>query len=282
MRHLEGRVAVITGGAGTFGRALAAQFGTAGMAVVLADLHADALGGAVAALRAKGVRAIGVPTDVSQPASVEALAAATIAEFGAVHLVVNNAGVAPLGAAWENTPADWTWAIGVNVLGVVNGVRAFVPRLIEHGGEGHVVNVASVAGLISPPGMALYNATKHAVVAFTESLAHDLARIHAKVGVSLVCPAYFPSGIGESERSRPHELKNANEPSAHQRALAEVLKKAVHSGKITADQIAMLVLAAVREDRFYVLSHPRILGAVQARLEDVIAQARPRDPLELK
>lgn len=281
MQELQGRVAVITGGAGTFGRALAARFGAAGMAIVLADLPSSALDDAVAALRGDGVKAIGVPTDVSRPESVDALAAATIAEFGAVHLLANNAGVAPLGAAWENTPSDWTWALGVNLLGVVNGVRSFVPRMLAQGVPAHVVNTASVAGLISPPGMALYNVTKHAVVAFTETLAHDLARVNAPIGASVVCPAYFPSGIADSERARPAALRNDAAPSEHQRKLEAVLKKAVSSGRITADTIADLVLSAVREGRFYVLSHPRIRGAIQARMEDILAGTNPRDPLTL-
>jgi NAD(P)-dependent dehydrogenase (short-subunit alcohol dehydrogenase family) len=279
MKQFAGRVAVITGGAGTLGRAMAARFAREGMTIVLADLLAEPLEQAAAALRSTGATVLAVPTDVSKPESVDALAARTFDAYGAVHLIANNAGVAPLGAAWESTVADWQWALGVNLWGVVNGVRAFVPRMLAQGSEGHVVNVASVAGLISPPGMAVYNVTKHAVVAFTETLHHDLVSAGARVRCTVVCPAFFPSGIHESERARPAALENDAGPSAHQAELAKSLTKAVTSGRIGADEIAEMIFTAVRDERFYVLSHPRIKGAIQARMEDVLGEATPRDPM---
>jgi NAD(P)-dependent dehydrogenase (short-subunit alcohol dehydrogenase family) len=281
MREFAGRVAVITGGAGTFGRAMAARFAREGMRIVLADRDAASLNQATEELRRSGVEAIGVPTDVSRAESVDALARATIERFGAVHLLANNAGVAALGAAWESTVADWQWTLGVNLWGVIHGVRTFTPIMLAQGGEAHILNTASVAGLISPPGMAAYNVSKHAVVAFSETLHQDLARAHAKVRCSVICPAYFPSGISNAERQRPSELANVAPPSAHQLALQATLDKAVSSGRISAGDIAELVFQAVREERFYVLSHPKIRGAIQARMEDLLAGTNPRDPLAL-
>lgn len=281
MKSFDERVAVITGGAGTFGRALAARFVQAGMRIVLADRDQTALDAAVAELHKAGAQAIGVATDVSSAESMEALARRTIDAFGAVHLVANNAGVAPLGNAWESSVADWQWTLGVNLWGVIHGVRTFTPIMLAQGTEGHILNTASVAGLISPPGMAAYNVSKHAVVALTETLHHDLARERAKIRCSVICPAYFPSGISASERSRPRELTNQTPPTAHQLALQTVLAKAVSSGRISAPDIANLAFEAVREERFYVLSHPKIRGAIQARMEDLLAGANPRDPLSL-
>jgi len=214
--------------------------------------------------------------DVSKGADVDAFASS----LKEVHVVCNNAGVSPLGPLWENTAADWQWALGVNLWGVIHGVRAFVPRLVAQG-EGHVVNTASVAGLISPPGMGVYNVTKHAVVALSESLYHDLRAQGSPVGVSVLCPAYVPTGISDSERNRPKELQNSAKKSSQQEMLAQHLKKAVSSGKLTADDVARAVVAAIKGDRFYILTHPRIKGAIQARMEDVLQERAPRNPLAL-
>jgi NAD(P)-dependent dehydrogenase (short-subunit alcohol dehydrogenase family) len=212
---------------------------------------------------------------------VDALAARAVAELGGVHVVCNNAGISPLGAAWENTLADWEWMLGVNLWGVINGVRTFTPLLLAQD-EGHIVNTASVAGLITPPGSAMYNVTKHAVVALTETLFHDLAARSSKVGCSVLCPAYVPTGIADPERSRPARLANA-EPgkSAEQLAREEMLRKAVRSGRLSADDIGSAVLSAVKEERFYILTHPRIKGAIQARMEDILSERPPRNPLGL-
>src|SRR5436853_173156 len=199
--------------------------------------------------------------DVSRYQEVESFCSKAIAQFGATHVVCNNAGVSPLGAVWENTLADWQWILGVNLWGVIHGVRAFVPRLLAQG-EGHVVNTASVAGLISPPGMGAYNVTKHAVVALSESLYHDLRLRGSPVGVSVLCPAYVPTGIADSERNRPRELLNPAKSPSKEEAM---LKKAVASGKLSADEVARAAVAAVKEERFYVLTHPRIKGAIRAR-----------------
>ncbi|MFM9982782.1 MAG: SDR family NAD(P)-dependent oxidoreductase [Burkholderiales bacterium] len=281
MKELKGKVAVVTGGAGGLGRAMAMHFAREGMHVALADIDQASLDVTAAELRALGVQAIGIRTDVSKAAEVDALAARVVAELGGVHVVCNNAGISPLGAAWENTLADWEWMLGVNLWGVIHGVRAFTPLLLAQD-EGHIVNTASVAGLINPPGSAMYNVTKHAVVALTETLFHDLAGRKSKVGCSVLCPAYVPTGIADSERSRPAALANPGATkSAEQQAREDMLKKAVRSGRLSADDIGAAVLAAVKEERFYILTHPRIKGAIQARMEDIIEGRSPRNPLSL-
>jgi NAD(P)-dependent dehydrogenase (short-subunit alcohol dehydrogenase family) len=281
MKVLRGKVAVVTGGASGLGRAMALHFAREGMHVAIADIEQHGLDAVAAELRALGVRAIGVRTDVSKAAEVDALAARVVAELGGVHVVCNNAGISPLGAAWENTLTDWEWMLGVNLWGVINGVRAFTPLLLAQD-EGHIVNTASVAGLINPPGSAMYNVTKHAVVALTETLHHDLGERKSKVGCSVLCPAYVPTGIADPERSRPAALANPGAGrSAEQVAREEMLRKAVRSGRLSAENIGAAVLAAIREDRFYILTHPRIKGAIQARMEDILEGRQPRNPLSL-
>ena len=280
MRDFSGKVAVITGAAGGLGRALARRFGQAGMKLALADLDPDALARTVAETEDAGVAAIGVPTDVRKATDVEALAARTVDAFGAVHVVCNNAGVASVGAAWESTAADWEWVLGVNLWGVIHGVRIFTPIMLEQGEAGHIVNTASVAGLIAPPGMAAYNVSKHAVVALSESLHHDLVARGANIRCTVVCPAYFPSGIAESERARPADLAEPGRiKSEAQRSLEEGLRKAVMAGKLSADDVAGAVFEAVRDERFYVLTHPRIKPAIEWRMRDILDERAPTDPM---
>jgi NAD(P)-dependent dehydrogenase (short-subunit alcohol dehydrogenase family) len=277
MKMLEGRVAAVTGAASGLGRAMALAFAGEGMHAALADVDEPGLNDTLDEVQSRGVRAFAMRVDVSRYQEVESFCSKAIAQFGATHVVCNNAGVSPLGAVWENTLADWQWILGVNLWGVIHGVRAFVPRLLAQG-EGHVVNTASVAGLISPPGMGAYNVTKHAVVALSESLYHDLRLRGSPVGVSVLCPAYVPTGIADSERNRPRELLNPGRNPSKEEAL---LKKAVASGKLSADDVARAVVAAVKEERFYVLTHPRIKGAIRARMEDLLDERAPRNPLEL-
>jgi NAD(P)-dependent dehydrogenase (short-subunit alcohol dehydrogenase family) len=278
MKELKGKVAAVTGAASGLGRSMAIAFAAEGMDVALADL--DEKGLEETASLVKGVRATTLRVDVSRGADVDAFAQGTLKELNGIHVVCNNAGVSPLGAVWENTPADWQWILGVNLWGVIHGVRAFVPHLLAQN-EGHVVNTASVAGLISPPGSGAYNVTKHAVVALSESLYHDLRGRGSAVGVSVLCPAYVPTRITESERNRPEELRNSSVLSPETLARQTMLKKAVSSGKISADQVAQAVVAAVKEERFYVLTHPRIKGAIQARMEDILQERAPRNPMAL-
>ena len=280
MKHFKGKVAVITGGASGLGRAMAERFALEGMKLVLADVEPAALAGAESEMKAKGATVIGVRTDVSKAADVEALAKRTLSEYGAVHLVANNAGVSPLGNAWENSIADWEWALGVNLWGVIHGVRVFTPLLLAQGGEAHIVNTASVAGLISPPGSAMYNVTKHAVVTLTETLYHDLALKQASIGCSVLCPAYVPTGISESERNRPALLQNpAREKTAEELAREASLRKAVSSGRLTAVDVAEKVFEAVRDNRFYILTHARIKPSIQWRMEDILQERNPTSPM---
>lgn len=281
MKDLQGKVAVVTGAASGLGRAMALAFAAERMHVALADVDQANLARVAAEVRARGVRALARRVDVSQGEQVDELARHTVAELGGAHLVCNNAGVSPLGAAWENTVADWQWTLGVNLWGVIHGVRAFAPLLLAQD-EGHIVNTASVAGLISPPGMGAYNVSKHAVVALSESLFHDLAERKARVGVSVLCPAYVPTAISDSERNRPAKLANPARPKSAQLLAKEaMLRKAVQSGKISADEVAQAVVAAVRAERFYILTHPRIKPAIRARLEDILEERAPRNPLAL-
>jgi NAD(P)-dependent dehydrogenase (short-subunit alcohol dehydrogenase family) len=223
---------------------------------------------------------ISMRIDVSKADDVNRFAERTAAELNGIHVVCNNAGVALSGPVWETSEAEWQWILGVNLLGVVNGVRAFSPRLIAQD-EGHIVNTASVAGLISPPGMGAYCVSKHAVVTLSEALHHDLRERGSRVGVSVLCPAYVPTGIADSERNRPPGFP-ASPKSSERLEKEAALRKAVAGGKLSADDVARAVVAAVKENRFYVLTHPAIKGAVRARMEDVLEERTPRDPLRLK
>lgn len=273
MKHLRGKVAAVTGAASGLGRAMALAFAEEGMDVALADVDEKALHAVRHLIEGRGARATAMKVDVSKEADV----AKFCDSLEAIHVLCNNAGVAPAGAAWENSVDDWRWILGVNLWGVIHGVRAFAPRLIAQG-EGHIVNTASVAGLISPPGSGAYNATKHAVVALSESLYHDLRERGSGVGVSVLCPAYVPTGIADSERNRPAGFV-PGEKSRQTLEKEARMRKAVSSGRLSADDVARAVVAAVKEERFYILTHPRIKGAIRARMEDILDERAPRDPL---
>lgn len=278
MKRFDGRVAVVTGGASGLGKAMAQRFGREGMKLVLADVQQDPLDRTVAEFAAAGVDAIGVRCDVSKASDVDALRDAALARFGAVHVLCNNAGVAPGGLAWESTIHDWEWCLGVNVYGVIHGLRSFVPTMLAQDDEGHIVNTASVAGLISPAGMGIYCVSKHAVVTLTECLHHDLAAKTDKVKASVLCPAYVPTGIADSERNRPAGLQNApRDRDADELAREQQLRKAVSSGRISAEQVGDIVFEAIRDERFYVLPHQKIKGAIETRMQDILLERAPTD-----
>ncbi|ADG15555.1 short-chain dehydrogenase/reductase SDR [Paraburkholderia atlantica] len=286
MFEFAGKVAVITGAGSGFGRAFAHKGAALGMKLVLADVNAEQLMQTVDALREAGAAAIGVPTDVSSAAQVEALAQAALAAFGKVHLLFNNAGVGTGGFLWESSANDWSWVFGVNVIGVAHGVRVFAPIMLAQNEPAHIVNTASVAGLLAPPAMGIYNASKHAVVALTETLYHDLKLAQAgtggEVGCSLLCPAFVPTGIADAERARPEELRNASRPTRSQIAAAKQLQRAVQSGKLNADDVADIAFEAIAARRFYIITHPGIMATVKLRHEDIEQLREPSDPMSLK
>ncbi|MDR7006523.1 SDR family oxidoreductase [Paraburkholderia strydomiana] len=288
MFEFAGKVAVITGAASGFGLAFAQKGAALGMKLVLADLNPDALAQAVDTLRAAGADAIGVPTDVSSATQVEALAQAALDAFGKVHLLFNNAGVGSGGLLWESAANDWSWVFGVNVMGVAHGVRAFAPIMLAQNEPAHIVNTASVAGLLSPPAMGVYNASKHAVVSLTETLYHDLQIAQSgreasrRVGCSLLCPAFVPTGIADAERSRPVELRNESRPTRSQIAAGKQLQRAVQSGKLSAADVAGITFEAIAERRFYIITHPAIMATVRLRHEDIEQLRDPTDPMSLK
>ena len=270
MRELRGKVAVVTGAASGIGRALAERCAAEGMRVCLADVERDALERAGEEIRSTGADVLAVPTDVAQAEQVEALRDRVLQRFGAVHLVCNNAGVSLGGPVWEHPLDDWRWVLGVNLWGVIHGVHTFVPVLLAQGDEGHVVNTASMAGLTSPAGGGVYNTSKHAVVALSETLHRDLAARGARIGVSVLCPSFVDTRILESARNRPSARAVATPPPLNDEA-----KRMLAAGMAPA-QVAAQVLAAIRRARFYVLTHPEQKDRVRARLEDVLAERRPR------
>lgn len=274
MRELSGKTAVITGAGSGFGRELALVCAREGMRLVLADVDADGLDGTVE--RLDGAEAECVTCNVARAEDVERLADVADERFGGTHLLFNNAGVAVAGPAWTATLDDWKWMLDVNVMGVVHGIRSFVPRMLDRGGPGYVVNTASVAGLLSVPGSSVYCVTKHSVVTLSECLYHDLRAAGSEIGVSLLCPAYVNTGIAESDRNRPPELGETNPQATEYEAR---VRKAVRSGRISAAEVAEMTVAAVKDDRFYILTHPRIKGAVEARMHDILEERPPTNPM---
>ena len=280
MKTLQGRTAVITGAGSGFGLEASRIAAREGMFVVMADVQQDALDRAAAEIAALGAEVLPFRLDVSKGDEVDALGRATVARFGAPHLVFNNAGVGTGGLIWENTLADWEWVVGVNLMGVAHGVRVFTPLMLaaaqtDAGYEGHIVNTASMSGLQNAPNMGVYNATKHAVVAISETLFHDLGLVTDQIGASVLCPYFIPTGIARSERNRP----SAAPAATRSQLIADaMIGKAVASGKVSAAQVAQLVFDAVAEKRFYIYSHPHALASVQTRMEDVLQARNPSDP----
>ena len=271
MEDLQGKVAVITGGASGIGRAVADKAAAEGMRIVLGDIEAGPLKLAVDDMTSTGAEVLGVVTDVSDRASVEALRDAALERFGAVHLVHNNAGIGLGGPIWEITEEDWRWILGVNLWGVIHGVATFTPLLLEQG-EGHIVNTASIAGLIVAPFLGPYNATKQAVVAISETLFKDLQTVAAPVGVSVLCPGFVQTRIAESERNRPEWAPDRDVKGAEE--LRGVVQDMVDGG-IAPTTVADRVIDAVRTNTFYILTHPELDGAITTRFEDIVQGRAP-------
>jgi NAD(P)-dependent dehydrogenase (short-subunit alcohol dehydrogenase family) len=282
MNNFQGRIAVLTGAASGFGLEMARLGAQQGMKLVLADVQADALEHASAELRRAGAEVLARRVDVSQAAEVEVLAAATREHFGVPHLVFNNAGVGAGGLVWETPASEWQWVLGVNLFGVAHGVRAFTPMMLEaasadSGYEGRIVNTASMAGLVTPPNMGVYNVSKHGVVALTETLYQDLALVTTQVRAHVLCPYFVPTGIVGSHRNRPADASSGS-PTRSQIVAQAMMTKAGESGKVSAADVAAKVFDALREDRFYIYSHPHALASVQTRLDDVMQGRNPSDP----
>ncbi|MBI2725184.1 MAG: SDR family oxidoreductase [Polaromonas sp.] len=278
----KGKTAVLTGAGSGFGLECARIGAKLGMNLVLVDVQQDALDAARQEMEAAGAQALAFKLDVSSADQMEAMGQAVFKRFGAPHLVFNNAGVGSGGLIWENSLKDWEWVMGVNVMGVVHGVRIFTPMMLEAAKKdpswkGHIVNTASMAGLLNPPNMGVYNVSKHAVVSLSETLYQDLSLVTDQVGASVLCPFFVATGIGMSHRNRPAEL-GAEKATKSQKIQQAMAGKAVDSGKVSAANVAQLVFDAVASNQFYIYSHPKAIKSVQTRMEDVLLARNPTDP----
>ncbi len=286
MDNFAGKTAVLTGAGSGFGLECARIGARLGMRLVLIDVQQDALDAVAAEARSAGCEVLERRVDVSDAAQMEQLAADVQQRFGAPHLVFNTAGVGSGGLVWENSVKDWEWVLGVNLWGVIHGVRLFTPMMLaaaqaDPAWRGHIVNTASMAGLVTAPNMGVYNVSKHAVVALSESLYQDLALVTDQIGASVLCPFFVPTGIGQSHRNRPATLAGAPATQS-QRVGQSMTDKAVGRGKVTATEVAQKVFDAAAEGQFYIYSHPRSLGSVQVRMEDIVQARNPTDPFAAK
>lgn len=282
IKDFKGQTAVLTGAASGFGLECARIAATRGMNVVLVDIQPEALERTRQELESAGARVLARVVDVSNAAAMDSLAAAVAERFGAPAFVFNNAGVAAFGLAWENSVADWQWLLGVNLWGVIHGVRAFTPMMLAQAAKdpsyrGHIVNTASMAGLLMPPNHGMYNAAKSAVVALTETLYHDLGLVTDQIGASVLCPYFVPTGITNSDQYRPEGQSVAPPTRSHLIGLA-MAQKAVLSGRVSATDVANKVFSALEDNQFYIYSHPKALGNLMRRAEEMVAGTNPADP----
>ena len=275
MKDFHNKVAVITGAASGIGRALAERCAREGMKVILADVEPGALAEVEANLQAVGGTALAVRADVSQANDVAALAEKALEAFGAVHLLCNNAGVATCGAAvWESSLTDWEWVMGVNLWGVIHGVRSFVPIMLAQNTQCHIVNTASLSGLVSFPRGSVYAVTKHGVVTLSESLQHELAERRGKVKVSVLCPGLVQTRIVECGRNRPERLAATTPMGPVEAAGWETLRQQMQTA-MPPEQVADAVFQAIREERFYILTHPEGKDWIRTRMEDILQERNP-------
>ncbi|RKR67145.1 NADP-dependent 3-hydroxy acid dehydrogenase YdfG [Acidovorax sp. 94] len=284
--NFSGKTAVLTGAGSGFGLECARIGARLGMNLVLVDVQQDALDAAAAEMQAAGSQVLARKVDVSNAAQMEQLAADVQQRFGAPHLVFNNAGVGAGGLVWENSVKDWEWVLGVNLWGVVHGVRLFTPMMLaaakaDPAWRGHIINTASMAGLLNAPNMGIYNVSKHAVVSLSETLYQDLSLVTDQIGASVLCPFFVPTGINQSHRNRPGDLP-ADKPTKSQLIGQAMSDKAVGSGKVTAAEVAQKVFDAAAQGQFYIYSHPKALASVQTRMEDVMMIRNPTDPFAAK
>ena len=286
IQDFVGKTAVLTGAGSGFGLECARIGAARGMNLVLVDVQQDALDAAQAEMEAAGAQVMARKVDVSNAAQMEQLAADVKARFGAPHFVFNNAGVGAGGLVWENTVADWDWVLGVNVMGVAHGVRVFTPMMLEAARQdaayqGHIVNTASMAGLVNAPNMGIYNVSKHAVVSLSETLYQDLALVTDQISAAVLCPFFVPTGISQSHRNRPPSEVSLQATRSQMMGQA-MSDKAVSSGKVSAEEVARLVFEALKTRQFYIYSHPKAIGTVQTRLEDIVLARNPTDPFMQK
>jgi NAD(P)-dependent dehydrogenase (short-subunit alcohol dehydrogenase family) len=280
--NFAGKTAVLTGAGSGFGLECARIGARLGMNLVLVDVQQDALDAATAEMQAAGAQVLARKVDVSNAAQMEQLATEVQQRFGAPHLVFNNAGVGAGGLVWENSVKDWEWVLGVNLWGVVHGVRLFTPMMLaaakaDPAWRGHIVNTASMAGLVDAPNMGIYNVSKHAVVSLSETLYQDLSLVTDQIGASVLCPFFVPTGIHQSHRNRPQDMP-AGKPTKSQLIGQAMSDKAVTSGKVTAAEVAQKVFDAAVQGQFYIYSHPKAIASVQTRMEDIMLGRNPTDP----
>ena len=282
----KNKTAVLTGAGSGFGLECARIGAKLGMNLVLLDVQQDALDAAALEMKAAGADVLAVKIDVANAAQMEAMAAQVFERFGAPHLVFNNAGVGSGGLIWENSVKDWEWVLGVNVMGVAHGVRLFTPMMLaaakaDAAWQGHIVNTASMAGLLNAPNMGVYNVSKHAVVSLSETLYQDLSLVTDQISASVLCPFFVATGISQSHRNRPADLRGSK-PTQSQLVGQAMSNKAVSSGKVSAADVAQMVFDAVASNQFYIYSHPKAIKSVQTRLEDIVQTRNPTDPFEGK
>ena len=271
MKNFTGKVAVITGGGSGIGKALAMAAAKRGMKLALLDIQGDALAQSVDELHQMGAVALGITADVSDAAAMQTVVEQIEAHYGAIHVVFNNAGVTSSGPVWESTEKDWDWLLGINLKGVVNGVRSFTPKMLaaaasDKAYEGCVVNTASLAGILAGPGMGIYSVSKHAVVALSECLHYDLQLVSPQVRAAVLCPSYVPTAIGNSDRNRPTHLVNEKPPTKAQMASLAAAQQAV---------------AAIEQGCFYIFPSPEGLALFKLRSDNILNQVTPEFPYEL-
>ena len=286
--NFTNKTAVLTGAASGFGLECARIAAKLGMHVVMADVQQDALDKAAAEITGMGAQVLAYRLDISKAAEVEALGAAVLARFGAPHFVFNNAGVGAGGMIWETSLKDWEWVVGVNIMGVAHGLRVFTPMMLDAAKkdaayQGHIVNTASMAGLLNAPNMGVYNVSKHAVVAMSETLYQDLKLVTDQISASVLCPFFVPTGISQSHRNRPAEFKEQGVKPTKSQLIGQAMSdKAVGSGRVSAADVAQKVFDAITADQFYIYSHPKAIASVQVRMEDIMLQRNPTDPFAHK
>lgn len=277
MKDFKGKVAVVTGAGSGMGRAMAMRFAREGMRVVLADVEEPALAETEELIHERGGEALPVRADVSLPSDVEELARRAVDAFGGVHVVCNNAGVGGgRGSSWELTLDDWNWTLGVNLMGVVHGIRTFVPIMLRQGGEGHIVNTASLAGMITGGTGAPYTVSKFGVVALSESLYQELGALGSSIHVSVLCPGFVNTRILDSARNRPERFASTHdeEMTPQREAMMQAVQSMLGAGMPPAD-VAERVFAAVRDERFYILTHPELNDRIRLRMEAILSGSNP-------